>query len=164
MLAAHERDGAERASVIASFADLEIAHVWELAGIHPNAGVLHPRSADQAPRLERRNELAHLGRAEEEVHLGKLRLELRLVALDHAPHGHHCLTTTVGLASSRLDERLDRLLLRRVDEPARVDDDDVGVIERRRELGAVAEELREVALAVDGILVAAKSDETDLHG
>ena len=67
------------------------------------------------------------------------------------------------LQTAGLDHRVDRLLLGRVDEAAGVDDDDLGVARSLTVLGAASDELREVALAVDGVLVAAEGDEADSH-
>src|SRR6185437_8159502 len=86
-----------------------------------------------------------------------------LVTLDHAAHGDHRAARAQLLEPPRLDDRVDRLLLGRVDEPARVDHDDVGSLEIRRMPGALVDQLREVALAVDGVLVAAEGDEADVH-
>jgi len=55
---------------------------------------------------------------------------------------HHAADTNDGAADTALleppcfDERVDGFLLRRVDEAAGVDDDDFGLGEIRRELGA----------------------------
>ena len=165
VLAAHERDRAERAAVVAAFADLEVAHVRQVARVEAHARMRDERrlGIEHAAREQLGNEAVHLGRAEEEVDLGELARELGLVALDHASNGDDRLARAVGLAAPGVDDRVDRLLLRRVDEAAGVDDDHVGVIELGRELTAVIREQREIALAVDRVLVAAKRDEADLH-
>ena len=85
------------------------------------------------------------------------------MALDHASNGHDCLTGAILLESSGLDERVDGLFLRGVDEAARIHDDDLGGGEVADGLGAAADQAREVALAVDSVLVAAQSDEADFH-
>src|SRR6185437_16478845 len=67
MLAAHERDRAERASVIAPLAHLEVSHVTEVAGVEPHAGVQrHRRVRVEHAALEQLgDEAVHLGGAEE---------------------------------------------------------------------------------------------------
>lgn len=135
----------------------------QIAGVHANAGVGYGGVAEYAATLELGNQLVHLGGAEEEIDLGEMIEELLLVTLDHAPDGHHGLTRPVFLETSRLDQRIDGLFLRGIDEAAGIDDDDL----RRREvadgLGAPSDEARKVALAIDSVLVAAQSDEADSH-
>ena len=101
--------------------------------------------------------------AEKEIDLGQRLDQLVLVALHHAADATTAWQRPVVLQPSRLDDRVDRLLLRRVDEAARVDDDHLGLGEVVGVLGAAIGELREVALGVDGVLVAAEGDESDLH-
>ena len=52
VLSAHERDRAESASVVAPFADLEVADVRHLAGEKPDAGMHDWLIVDEAARLE----------------------------------------------------------------------------------------------------------------
>ena len=85
------------------------------------------------------------------------------MALHHAPDGHHRLAAAVVLHAPRLDDRVERLLLRGVDEAAGVDDDHLGVGEIVGVLRAAIGELGEISLAVDGVLVAAEGDEADFH-
>src|SRR5688572_19835439 len=155
MPAAHEWDRAERAPVVASLAHLEVAHVREFARIDSHARVRHARIAQYATALEFGDETIHLGRAEEEVDLGKVIEELLFVALDHAADGDDRLTGAVLLEATGFDQRIDGLFLRRIDEPAGIDDDDLGGRKIADVLSAASHEAREIALAVDGVLVAA---------
>ena len=122
-------------------------------------------SLDQPALLELRNEAIHLGRAEEEVDLGQRVDQLVLVALHHAADADDRLAASLFLETAGFDERVDRFLLGGVDEAARVHDDDVGVGHVARVLGAAIGELRDVALAIDGVLVAPERNDGDFqHG
>ena len=164
VLAAHQRDGAERAAVVASFADLEVAHPGRVAGVEPHAGVQRLGVADQPARVQLADELVGLRRAEEEVHLGEGLLHLALVPFHHAPHRHQGLAGAVHLVAGRLDDGVERFLLGRVNEPAGVDDNQLGLVERLDGLAAMGAELGDVAFAVDGVLVAAEGDDGKFHG
>ena len=61
----------------------------------------------------------------------------------------------------RLADRIERFLHRRVDEPARVHDDDFGVLVSRRDQIPLRAQLREDALGVDQRFGTAEGDETD---
>ena len=164
MLAAHERNRAERAAVIAPLTDLEIAHVRQIAGEESNARMFQHRIARQHPAVRKLlDQPVHLRRAEEEIDLGQRFLELALVSLDHAADGDDRRACAGRLVLTRLHQRVERLLLRRVDEAAGVHDDDFGVVQIGRELSAMIGELREIALGIDGVLVAAKRDQSDPH-
>ena len=106
----------------------------------------------------------HFGGAEEQVDLGQRFDELRFVAFDHAADGDDGLTPSDALESRRFDHRVYRFFLGGVDEAAGVDDDEVGVIELRRMLGGVVGQLREIALAIDRVLVATERDDSNFHG
>jgi hypothetical protein len=164
MFPTHERNSAECAAVIAAFADLEVPNVRPVAGVDAHAGVVRQRVAEKAAFRKLRNEAVGLCRAKEEIDLGERRPELFLVPLNEATNGDNGLACTVRLVTASLDDGVDRLLLRRVDEAARVDDDDVGFLERAGRLRAVRDQFGEVALAVDRVLVAAEGEKADLHG
>jgi hypothetical protein len=163
VLAAHERDGAERTSVIASLAHLEVADVPQVADEEPLAGV-HPKGlAEEPPLLELWQEPVYLGGAQEQVHLGQSLEQLFLVPLHHAADPDDRTAGAALLESARLHQGVDGLPLRGVDEAARVHHDHLGVAEVVGVVRAVRGELGEVALAVDRVLVAAEGDEADLH-
>jgi len=85
------------------------------------------------------------------------------VALDHASDGNYCLAAARRLVSGRLDHRIDRLFLRRVDEATGVDDDDLRLGEIRGVFGREIRQVCEISLAVDSVLVAAKRNNADFH-
>jgi hypothetical protein len=86
------------------------------------------------------------------------------VPLHHAPDGDERAAGAGRLQPAGFHDGVDGLALRRVDEAAGVDDDDLGVLEVRRVLDAAVDETRQVALGVDRVLVAAEGDEADLQG
>src|SRR6185503_1002101 len=159
----HERDGAERTPVVTSFADLEIAHVRQLAREETNARMQHRSFVDETARLKRRNELIHLRGAEEEIDLRQLVEELLFVTLHHAADTNDGATGSLVLQAPCFDQRVDGFLFRGVDETARVDDDHLGLREIVRVLGAVIGELSDVSLAVDRVLIAAQGDDRELQ-
>src|SRR5512138_1394676 len=107
VFAAHQRNCAERAPVIATFADLEITDVREVAGVNANARMECFRGrADYAPLCQFLREASGFGRAEKEIHFGECVGELGLVPLDHAPDTDYCLARTVGFVSRGLDHRI----------------------------------------------------------
>ena len=105
----------------------------------------------------------HFGRTEKQIYFWQRIDELLFVTLDHAAYGNHRLALACVLVARCLDDGIDRFLLRRVDEATSVDDDDIGLLQLRRVLRRVIGELGEIPFAVDGVLVAAEGDETDLH-
>jgi len=164
MLTAHQRDCAECASVIASFADFQVADMRKISRINANTGMqaLGFR-ADHAALSKLLREPSALGCSKKHVDFRQSFRQLGLMPLDHAAHSNYCLAHTVGLIASRLEHRVDGFLLRRVDEAAGVDDDYIGFAELRRELAAVIRQLGQVSLGIDGILVAAERDEADFQ-
>ena len=151
--------------MIAAFADLEISNVRQLAGEAANARMRDGQvdAVEQAPLFQLGHETPHLGRAEEQVDFGQRVEQLRLVSLDHAADGDDRLAVAGALPGTGFDNRVDRLLLGRVDEPAGVDEDDVGVIGIGGIRGAAILEIGDVPLGVDGVLVAAEGDEGEFQ-
>jgi hypothetical protein len=138
VLPAHEGNCAERAAVVAAFADLHVADVRQVAGVEANSGVqVLGRFTKQSALVELRHESLHLGRAKEEIDFRNGIDELGFVALDHATDRDDCLAAPLRLESRGLDHRVDRFLLGGVDEATRVDDDDFGVGEIRGILGGI---------------------------
>jgi hypothetical protein len=147
---AHQRDRAERAPVVAPLAHLEVPHARQVAAEDPHARVRRERLGRQhAARGELRDEPVHLAGAEEQVDLGQRLGEFRLVPLHHAADRDQRLAGAVGLELPGLHDRVDRLLLGRVDEAARVHQDHLGLGHVARRGGPVGDELGEVALGVD---------------
>jgi hypothetical protein len=85
------------------------------------------------------------------------------VALDHASDGDDGLTLSVFLAVAGFDYRVDRFLLRRVDEAAGVHENDIGVVCVGGETRAAILELSDIPLRIDRVLVAAQRDQRELH-
>ena len=107
--------------------------------------------------------MVEVGESEEQVDFGDLLLELLLVALDQAADRNDGLHAADPLELRRFQDGLDGFPLCRVDEPARVDEDHVGVGEVGRHDRAVADELAHEPLGVDGRLIAAERDDAQLH-
>ena len=85
------------------------------------------------------------------------------MALHHAADADDGPAGAVLLESARFNERVDRLLLRGVDEAARIHDNDLGLREIGREFRAGIRELSYIALTVDGVFVAAEREEGELQ-
>src|SRR5215208_1407690 len=102
MLAAHERDGAERAPVIAPLADLQIPDVRQVARIHPNARVVRERVAKESALRQFGYEPIRFRGAEKEVDLRQCLRELVLMALNQAADGNHGLTCAIDFVPARL--------------------------------------------------------------
>ena len=129
----------------------------------PHARMRGDRVRDQAARGERGHQVVEVREAKEQVDLGDLGRELCAIALDQAPHRDDGLDAARSLESRRIEHRVDRLLFRRVDEPAGVDEDDVGVRQVRRHDRAVTHQLTDQPLRVDGRLVTAEGDDAQFH-
>jgi hypothetical protein len=69
----------------------------------------------------------------------------------------------LAVLGERLADRVERFLLRGVDEAAGVDDDEVGAAVRLRGLVAFGAQLGEDALGIDERLRTAERDETDFR-
>ncbi len=119
----------------------------------------------RGPNAESRSphDFRHLTRAENRVDLGNLLTQFVAIALRQAA-GHDQSLTRAGLLVLRhLEDGVDRLLLRLVDERAGVDDEHVGV-------GGIAGQLMplflgepEHDLGVNEVLGAAERDHSNLH-
>ena len=163
MAATHEGNRAEGACVVASFGDLEVAHVRLVSEVLPDSGVRRYRVPKQPSLRELRHQRVQVMEAQEHVDLGHLLPQVFLVPLDEAPHCNHGLDRSVLLELGRAQDRLDRLLLGRVDEPARVDDHHVGVLDVRHDRRAVPHELTHQALGIHGGLVTAEGNDAESH-
>ena len=159
----HQRDGAERARVIAALGDLQVAHVDLVAQELADAGVGRHGVVDQAALGQGGYEVVEVRESEKQVDLGDLLRQLPLVALDQAADGDDRFHAALRLEARGRQDRIDRLLLGGVDESAGVDEDHVGVWEVRGHDRAVPHEVAHQALGVDGRLVAAERDDAELH-
>ena len=119
------------------------------------------------PRLlgafDRADDFRHVACPENGIDLGNLRAQLVAIALAQAAGDDQALAGARLLVLGELENRVDRLFLRRVDERARVHDQHVGLGRIRRQ--RVAALLREAHhhLGIDEVLRAAERDETNLH-
>ncbi len=169
----HLWDRAERAGVVAPLGDLEVRVAAASGQDARRQVVVEPggEGLGREPRERREAEggrrgLLELVEAEEVVHLRDLGRELGPVLLDHAPRDDDPVDLPRLLPADLLEDGVHRLLLRLVDEPAGVDDDDpggVGVAERQ----PLAPEVAEHHLGVDEVLRAAERDDSygrELHG
>jgi hypothetical protein len=104
-----------------------------------------------------------LAGADDGVDFGDVAADLVAVALDEAAGDDEALgAAAVGdFVLHHLEDGVDGLLLGGVDEAAGVDDEDVGVLGARGELGAAAMEQAHHDLGVDEVLGAAERDEAD---
>jgi len=101
--------------------------------------------------------------AQEEIDFGHLFLQFLLIPLHETADRHDRLDPAGPLELRRLEDRVDRFALRRVDESAGVDEDDVGVGKVVGERGTVAHQVAHQPLGVDGGLVAAERDDAEFH-
>jgi hypothetical protein len=109
-------------------------------------------------------DVVELAGADEGVDFRNLRAQLVAVALDEAAGDDQPTATAVRLHPRRFEDGLDRLLLRRVDKPARVDDDGVGLGRVARQLVTFGFEPPHHHLAVHEVFRTAQTDESDfLH-
>jgi hypothetical protein len=120
---------------------------------------------EEAALLELWNEAIHFSGAEEEIDLRQRIDQFVFVALYHATDADDSFAPPFVLEAARLDECVDGFFFGGVDEPAGVDDDDIGVGHIGRILGAAVGQLGDIALAVDGVFVAPEGDHGDFqHG
>ena len=168
LAAAHLRDRAEGAGVVAALADLQVRVAAAAREDARRRLVVEPGRERllREPRKRRAGPTAAAGallqlvEAEEGVDLGDLVGELAAVLLDHAAGDDDAVDLAPLLALDLLEDRLDRLLLGLVDEPAGVDDDDarLGV---RHDRVPRALQMPEHDLGVDEVLRAAERDDAD---
>ena len=161
MPAPPERDRAECAAVIAPLAHLEVADVSRTEGQSFSRMYLR-RPVQESASVELRRQPVDISQAEEQVHLGEGNLQLRPVSLDHAPDGDHASAISLPLQASRLEQGLDRLLFRRVDEAAGVDEDHLGLAQILDPPGALPDQLPEQAFYMVGNIDEAVEKAKDL--
>jgi hypothetical protein len=85
------------------------------------------------------------------------------VALDQATDRDEATALTLHLHAGCFEDHLDRLLLRGIDEPTCVHQDDLGRRQVIHAASALPDQLTEHSLGVDGVLVAAQANETKTH-
>jgi hypothetical protein len=106
-------------------------------------------------------ELQHVARAEQVIDLGQLVRELVRMTLTQATGHDELLAAAFFLVACQIEDRVDRLLARRVDEAAGVDDDDLGVTRVVDVLVAFALGHPQHDLGVDPVLRTAEAHEMD---
>jgi hypothetical protein len=115
-------------------------------------------------RVGDRRDVVNLARADKGVDLGHLGAQLVAVALDEATRDDEPLTLPLGLQARGFEDGVDRLFLRRVDKATRVDDERVGLGRVARDLVAFLLQPPHHHLAIDEVLRAAQTDESNfLH-
>ena len=127
MFPPHQGNRTKRTSVIAPFADLQVSDMREVPGVEPHTGMrLRSGLITQQPAvLEGWNQLIDLGGPEEDVDFREGLGQLDLVPLDQAADPNDGPAPPGVLEPAGFDERIDRFLLCRIDEPAAIDHDDV---------------------------------------
>ncbi len=162
VLAAHQGNGAEGAGVVAAFGDLEVANVRLIAEELADPGMLGDGIGDQTPPGKLGDEMMELRKAEKQIDLRNLLLQFLLVSLNETTDRDDRLHAAL-LQFRGFEHRVDRFLLRRVDEAAGIDEDDVGRLELGRDDGAVPDQLADEPLRVHGRFVTAEGDDAQLH-
>ena len=135
--------------------------------VPPDGPVEHHRrdARRQQRRLaaERAHNLRHLAGAKQRVDLGNLLPQLIAIPLRQAPRHHEPARRRRLLQLGHLENRVDGLLLRAVDERTGIHDDDIRVGRMRRQLVSRLPGKTEHDLAVDEVLGAAEGNQTDFH-
>ena len=117
-----------------------------------------------ARRGDRGDDRVELVESDERVDLGKLPAQFLGVPLDEAPGDDDAAHRARALERRRLEDRLDRLLARVLDERARVDHDHVGLGGIGDEGASGPVEVAEHDLGVDEVLRAAEAHDPDARG
>ena len=166
-LAAHLRNRAERARIRAPLADFDV-RVRRAGGeearqifVQPHRHLpLHRRGVDVVAAHGARDGFEMI-EPDERVDLRNGLLQIGAVLLHHAAADDQPLHA-FPFALRDLQDRVDRLLLRRVDEAARIDDDDIGLVEVVRDRdGGITLKLSKHDLGIDEILRTAEGDHAD---
>jgi hypothetical protein len=155
-VAAHRRDDAERAAMVAAFGNLEVRVVrrrqfYARAGNEVGIGIVRLRQV----LMDRAHDGGGVVRTGDGEHR-RVRLPNHAVLGAQASGDHH-----LAVLGERLADRIERLLDRGVDEAAGIDDDQVGAGVARGSGVALGAQLREDALGVDQRLGTTEGDEPD---
>ena len=113
--------------------------------------------------IHRVDDLRHFARAEHDVDFGDQLAQLVAIALGQAAGDDEAAAGAGLLVLGELQDRVDRFLLRLVDEGAGVDDQHVGFVRPRRQLVAGFLGEAQHHLGVDEVFRAAERDETNFH-
>ncbi len=163
---APERNRAEGARVVAAFGDLEVGIAARRQ--HARRGVIEDhvggrRRRRRAAEIDDRLDLEQRVERDEAVDLGNVARQLLAEAVHHAA-GDQELADPLALARRHLEDGVDRLALGLVDEGAGVDDHRLGALHVGGDRVPAAGQLAEQDLAVDAVLGAAETDQTDAGG
>ena len=101
--------------------------------------------------------------ADHGVHFRHVLLNIAAIAFDQAPGDDQLLRAAGFLVLRHFENGVDRFLLGRIDEAARVDHDHVGVGRMRRQLVALRGELAHHHLGIDEVLRATETDKTNFQ-
>jgi hypothetical protein len=101
--------------------------------------------------------------ADEGIDLGDFRADIAAIALHQAAGDDELFGAADFLVLGHLQDSVDRLLFRRVDEAARVDHEHIGLIGMRGELVASGDELTHHDFTIDEVFGTAQTDETDFQ-
>ena len=121
------------------------------------------RVLDQTASCQFRDQPVQIGEAKVEIDFRDLLLKLALVPLNQAPDCHDRLDRPVHLQFRGVQDGLDGLSLGGVNEPAGVDQDDVGAVRLGSDLRPVAHQLAHQPLGVHRRFVAAERNDGELH-
>ncbi len=176
--AAHLRDDAETAGVIATFGDLDVSVVRRRQPKTRRVPLRHvarlrrdqiqgrgpPLPATPQEAFDHLAGLRHLVQAEESVDLRQFRGKLFGKPLGHAAAHDQFLPRVLRQTPPlvRFQDGFDRFLFRRVDERARVDDEDVGIGRVGGDGHPAGANAAQHDLGVHQVLGAPQADHTDL--
>ena len=161
--AAHQGYRAERATMVAPLGDLEIAYVRAVTEIPAYARVRPDRIRNQPACRKLRHQFVEIPEPQEEIHFRHIITELFPVALHEATDRDDRLHAPFPFERGGFEHRLDRLALGGVDEPTRIDQDNVRLIQLSHDLGPMTDQIADQPLRIDGGLVAAHGDDAELH-
>ncbi len=167
------RDDAEGAGMVAALIDLDVGGVARrredarrlvLVEIRDRVARFRIFRALAEVAAARRQDLLDFAGADHGVDFGNLRANLFAVTFGQAAGDDEFLGAAEFLVLGHFEDGFDRFLLRRGDEAAGVDDEDVGFIGPPRDFVAGARQNAHHHLAVDEVLGAAQADKSGFRG
>ncbi len=164
--AAQLRNDAERAGMIAALGDLDVRGVAR-RGDHARRQVVIEKRRRRSGQHTQvaihgfENSL-HFAGPHDGIHFRNLFENLIAKSLDKASGDDELARRAKFLVLGHLQNRVDGLFLRRLDEAARIDDEDLGFIRSRRQFVAFARKNTHHHLAIHEVLRATQANESDL--
>ena len=163
------RDDAECAGVIAALVDLDVRHMARRSEPPRRQIVIEIRRRFGSGRLEfatlaMRHDLFQFVRPQHGVDFRNLIPQLVSVALDQTTGNHQPPRPPGLLVLRHLENRVDRFLLRRIDKAARIHDQRFGISRIARKLMPARFKDAHHHLAIDEVLRATQTNETNFHG